>query len=113
MPSAGELDFFAFVLEQSKDFVPALARTLDHFDDNFPNDPMSVRLARVKEYARKNAEAFDGLLFQIYDCYYQDDRVRGLIGVVPGAPFPQGNIIEPGDLSLLDAVVERSRGYRR
>jgi hypothetical protein len=113
MPSAGEMDFHAFVLAQSKDFVPALARTLDHFDDEFPDRPLSDRLARVKEYAGTDAKAFNDLLFHIYDCYYQDDRVRRLIGAMPGAPFPRGNTVEAGDLSPLDAVVERSQGYRR
>ncbi|MBT7759130.1 MAG: hypothetical protein HN732_17505, partial [Rhodospirillaceae bacterium] len=79
MPSAGELDFPAFILEQSADFMPALARTLDHFDDNFPDGALSVRLAKVEDYARTDAAAFNGLLFHIYDCYYQDDRVRRLI----------------------------------
>jgi hypothetical protein len=113
MPSAGELDFLAFVQAQSADFMPALARILDHFDDEFPDRPLATRLAILEEYAGMEAKAFNGLLFQIYDCYYQDDRVRGLIGVLPGPPFPQGNVVAAGDLSLLDAVVERSKGYRR
>ncbi|MDP6621292.1 MAG: hypothetical protein QF754_03365 [Alphaproteobacteria bacterium] len=113
MPSAGELDFPAYVLEQSEAFMPALARIVDHFDDEFPDQPLSARLALVEEYSRTDAQAFNGLLFHIYDCYYQDDRVRELIGVLPGAPFPQGNVVEPGDLSLLDAVLARPRSYRR
>lgn len=113
MPSAGELDFLAFVREQAEDFMPALGRALDHFDDEFPDSPLPVRLARVQDYAGTEGKAFNSLLFHIYDCYYQDDRVRELIGVMPGPPFPQGNTVEPGDLSRLDAVVARSPGYRR
>jgi hypothetical protein len=66
----------------------------------------------VKEYTKTDTHAFNGLLFRIYDCYYQDDRVRGLIGVLPGAPYPRGNDIEPGDLSLLDTVLAQPRSYR-
>jgi hypothetical protein len=35
-----------------------------------------------------------------------DGRVRVQIGVVTGAPFPQGNQVAAGDLSLLDPVIE-------
>ena len=33
------------------------------------------------------------------------------IGVVTGAPFPQGNQVSPGDLSLLDPVIEHSERH--
>jgi hypothetical protein len=112
MPSARELDFPAYVAEQAEDFMPALARTLDQFDDEFPDRASSVRVGLVEEYAKTETEAFNALLFHIYDCYYQDERVREAIGVLPGAPFPQGNSVEPGDLSLLDAVLARPRSYR-
>ena len=51
----------------------------------------------------------------MYDCYYQDDRVRSKIGVVTGAVFPQGNQIIPGDLALLDPVIENAsrHSYRK
>jgi hypothetical protein len=55
---------------------------------------------------------FMTLLPRVYDCYYQDDRVRRNIGVVTGAPFPQGNEVMPGDLSLLDPVIENSDRHR-
>ncbi len=112
MPSASELDFLAYVLEQSGEFMPALVAIVNHFDDEFSDQPLSARLALAQEYSRTDPRAFDALLFRIYDCYYQDDRVRRLIGVQPGPPFPQGNTVEPGDLSLLDAVLARPRSYR-
>jgi hypothetical protein len=33
------------------------------------------------------------------------------IGVVTGAPFPQGNQVPPGDLSLLDPVIAHSERH--
>jgi hypothetical protein len=112
MPSARELDFLAYLVEQSAEFMPALAQILDYFDDEFSDQSLADRVALVKEYTKTDTHAFNGLLFRIYDCYYQDDRVRGLIGVLPGAPYPRGNDIKPGDLSLLDTVLAQPRSYR-
>jgi len=113
MPSAGEFDFPAYISEQAPDFAPALGEIVDHFDGEFADRPLTDRVALVQEFASADAKAFNDLLFHIYNCYYQDDRVRALIGVMPGAPFPRGNLIPSGDLSLLDGLAERSRGYRR
>ncbi|MBT4703405.1 MAG: hypothetical protein HOB79_20210 [Rhodospirillaceae bacterium] len=113
MPSAGELDFLIYLREQAEDFMPTLGRIVDNFDDAFPGQALSSRVALMKDYATADTKTFDDLLFHIYDCYYQDNRVRTAIGVLPGAIFPQGNVIQAGDLSLLVGVAERSQGYRR
>ncbi len=112
MPSARELDFLAYVREQAQEFMPKLAAIVDHFDDEFSNQPLSTRLAAVEDYSKTEKQTFNGLLFHIYDCYYQNSRVCELIGVRPGAPFPQGYAVEPGDLSLLDTVLAHPRSYR-
>ncbi len=113
MPSAKELDFLAYLSEQAAAFLPVLAQIVDGFDDEFPDQPLSARVAVVAAFAETGGQAFDALLFRVYDCYYQDHRVRELIGAQPGPPFPRGNVIPAGDLSGLDAVVKRSPGYRR
>jgi hypothetical protein len=60
---------------------------------------------------RERSAAVSSLLTRVYDCYYQNDRVRVQIGVVSGAPFPQGNQVVQGDLSLLDPVIEHSERH--
>ena len=40
-------------------------------------------------------------------------RVLEGIGVGSGPPFPRGNTLEAGDLSLLDPVIAHSKTYRR
>jgi hypothetical protein len=45
-------------------------------------------------------------------CYYRDDRVLRSLGMEPGAPFPQGHVVEQGDWSLLDAVRGRAQLWR-
>ena len=57
--------------------------------------------------------AFRSLLFRVYDSYYQDAGVCAAIGARPGPPFPNGHSIPAGDLSSLEAVKARGKGYRR
>ncbi len=79
---------------------------------NFPTSRCPPVLQHWRDYSKTEKQAFNGLLFHIYDCYYQNSRVCELIGVRPGAPFPQGYAVEPGDLSLLDTVLAHPRSYR-
>ena len=113
MPSAGEMNFLVYLDEQAKDFMPAIVLVLDQLDENFTDAPLPARVARLEDMAKADKRAFNRLLLKIYDCYYQDDRVLMQIGALPGPPFPRGNVVEPGDLSLLDAVVARGHGYHR
>jgi len=112
MPSAAEVGFDTYLLTQAEDFVPELISTLQHFEPVFTGLSMNARCERVSEFSAANPGLFQSLLTRVYDCYYQNHRVRAKIGVVAGAPFPQGNQITPGDLSLLDPVIEHSARHR-
>lgn len=112
MPSAAQLDFAAYLAAQAHDFLAVLTGLLDRLGD-FAGQPLPARVAAVEAIAADDPAAFESLLMRVYDCYYQDDRVRKLIGAEPGPPFPRGNVIPQGDLSGLEAVAQRSRGYRR
>ena len=113
MPSAAELDFIAYLDEQASNFLAALSAMLERFDDAFVALAVPARIAAVEAFASDDGPAFDALLMRVYDCYYQDDRVRALIGAAPAPIFPRGNTIPAGDLSGLEAVAQRSPGYRR
>ena len=113
MPSAREMDFPSYLRDQAASFLAVLQRIVDHFDQDFPDLPLSERVARMRDFAESDARMFNDLVFRVYDCYYQDDRVRRLIGARPGPPFPGGNVIIPGDLSSLEAVKARAKDYRR
>jgi hypothetical protein len=108
MPSAADVGFDAYLLAQAEDFVPLMISTLQSFEPSFVDLPIGDRCERVREFSASDPAVFQALLTRVYDCYYQNDRVRVQIGVVAGAPFPQGNQVAPGDLSLLDPVIEHS-----
>ena len=111
MPSAADVGFDAYLLAQAEDFIPLVISALQHFDPSFVDLPLADRCERVRDLSASDPALFQTLLTRVYDCYYQNDRVRVQIGVVTGAPFPQGNQVEPGDLSLLDPVIAHRARY--
>lgn len=113
MPSAAEIDFLAYLDAQAPAFGAELTLILERFDDRFPGLPLSRRVELVRGFSQADAAAFRRLVFRVYDGYYQDDRVRTAIGARPGPPFPGGHSIPAGDLSSLEAVKARGKGYRR
>ena len=112
MPSACEVGFDAFLVTQGGAFAPALQAILAQLGDDFATLSTEARHEKLTELSASEPALFAGLLVQVYDCYYQDDRVRHAIGVVQGPVFPQGNEIARGDLTLLDPVLENSDQYR-
>jgi len=115
MPSAANVDFKYYLRTQAADFVADLTSILGKLDPAFPDLSLSERCEQLTEFSANEPQAFQNLLSRVYDCYYQDGRVRSEIGVVTGAVFPQGNQIIPGDLALLDPVIENAsrHGYRK
>ena len=115
MPSAADVDFNCYLSTQAADFVVDLTSILGQLDPAFPDLSLSERCEHLTEFSANEPQAFQNLLSRVYDCYYQDNRVRSEIGVVTGAVFPQGNQIIPGDLALLDPVIENAsrHGYRK
>lgn len=115
MPSAADVDFKRYLSTQAADFVADLTSILGRMDPAFPELSLGERCERLTEFSADEPQAFQNLLSRVYDCYYQDARVRSEIGVVTGAVFPRGNRIIPGDLALLDPVIENAsrHGYRK
>ena len=113
MPSARELDVAEYITRNAADFLTGLGEILNAFDAGFAQETLAVRFERVKVFSETQPEAFQRLLAEVYGCYYQDARVLEGIGVNPGPPFPRGNTVEPGDLSLLDPVMANPTKWRR
>ena len=112
MPSAGELDLVAHLDASDTDFLQALPELLSGFDTDFALLPEDQRHARLTQFGNAEPDLFDALLFHTYECYYQNDRVLIGIGSKAGPPFPQGNTLDAGDLSLLDPVMQGDHHYR-
>jgi hypothetical protein len=112
LPSAAEVGFDAYLVTQGQGFVPMLQAVLDQLGEGFAALLPEERHARLSELQNEQTALFAGLLTSVYDCYYQDHRVREQIGVVRGPVFPRGNDVVQGDMSLLDPVIENADAFR-
>ena len=113
MPSASEVDVLAYIVACAPDFAPELAAIVDHFDSAFASSGEERRGQLVQAFEQAQPQLFSGLIFHTYARYYQDARVLEGLGLAAGPPFPRGNTVEAGDLSLLDPVMKKSHGYRK
>lgn len=112
LPSAAEVGFLDHLKRFEPAYLTTLASVLRSLDRDFAQLDLRARVERVARFAEAEPQMFKALLQRVYDAYYQDARVRGAIGASAGAPFPQGNILAPGDLDLLDPVIRRSDRHR-
>ncbi|HIG61292.1 MAG TPA: hypothetical protein EYQ22_10455 [Gammaproteobacteria bacterium] len=113
MPSAGDLDLIAYLQAKAMDFLPSLIALLDGLDEDFTTVNFDERYQAVKILSNDEPGLFQALIYQAYAVYYQSPAVLEGIGAAAGAPFPRGNTIESGDLSLLDAVLATPKQYRK
>ena len=113
MPSAKELDFIGHISGSAETFVDSLVEIVDSFDSAFSTLSLADRYSQVQAFSHSQSDSFKQLLFHVYDCYYTDERVTEAIGMGKGSPFPRGNTLDAGDLSLLDPVVAKPRTYRK
>ena len=90
MPSAGELDLIGHLNTKGGEPVPRLLEILQCFDNEFASLPLLQRVDVVGAFSNAQPEAFDWLLFEVYDCYYQNSHVLTGIGLAAGPPFPRG-----------------------
>lgn len=112
MPSAADTDFPGHLQRNDPGYATELDGVLETFDASFANLDLAARVAAVTRFSAGHPAAFGALIQRVYDCYYRDPRVRTAIGVSAGAPFPEGNNVAPGDLSLLDPVIHDSDRHR-
>jgi len=112
-PGAGDMDLVNWLSGRAEELLAPITAVLDGLVEDFDDLELESRVQIVQALSESQPELFQALLFHTYACYYQDDRVLNGIGLPASPPFPRGNSIEEGDLSMLDPVMKRDRGYRK
>jgi hypothetical protein len=120
LPGAGELGIGRYLEEKAGPLRPLLAQKLAALDEHagrsggqsFASLAHQERLALLGEMATSEPVFFQSVVFLTYASYYQSARVIAALGLPVRPPHPEGYEVEPGDLSLLDAVRARPKLYR-
>ncbi len=117
MPSAAEIGFVQWLSEVSPALLPGLVEGLDGVaawsQEQIGTDlPSNLEDNTLAELRAAQAGFLNHLAREVMACYYQHPAVLSGLGVRSGPPFPDGNDVEPGDLSLLEPVIARGRIYR-
>lgn len=117
MPSAGSIDFIIFVekrglLTQINELLQKInLLSLEEYDIHFYLLNASQILHVIDIVKSKYFRLFHQVLTHVVTCYYQHADVLEALGLNQ-APFPDGNNLNEGDLSLLEPVYERGKIYR-
>lgn len=120
MPSAAELDLLPGMCDESGALVPEVGNVLAQLDQRaleesgqgFAMLGETDRYQLIEAIKQSQPGFIEQLMFRIAANYYQDDRVMNALGLEARAPYPLGNTVEAGDLSLLDPVRKRPKLYR-
>ncbi len=120
MPGAAQIDMQGYLTERPPEELQMLVACVDALA-GFVAGQEQASGGKLDEAAEKDAitsfagthpELWQLLVLTTYSCYYQDESVLLALGMDPSPPFPRGNEVEPGDLSLLDPVRKRKSFYR-
>ncbi len=123
MPGAGELglaDHIEQVLRKTPDLLSTITDGLEAADERaagsgekaFERLPDSERSRVLAELSTTHPGFLPSLIFHTYVGYYQHPTVVAALGMETHPPYPTGFPMEPGDLTLLDGVKQRTQMYR-
>jgi hypothetical protein len=84
----------------------------DRFGREFASLTGPEREHLVAAWRRSFVRASIRLANQVVEFYYQHETVLEAIGLPSRPPFPEGYVVEDGDLTLLEPVFERGNIYR-
>ena len=118
MPPASKVDFNAYQLEHGIeqiviDFLSELTKiSLDTFAKEFKELDEEQRLHVLGSCKLKNIRLFSTFLKHCFQAYYSDKGVLSILQVGSSPPFPEGNVLEEDDWSILVPVYERGSIYR-
>ena len=120
LPGAGELNFVGYVAKFEPGRIDALRLELDALNREakerhgraFADLEPDERTGLVGRLRGENAQFAQNIVALTMACYYQDDNVLVALGMEARPPYPKGNKVESGDLSLLEPVRKRKQMYR-
>jgi len=118
MPSAADVGFINYVDNNihsswlQDGLLKIIEESQKKYGKIFSDLSSAEKSELIENLKRSFLKFFNRLTTETIKCYYQHDTVLDAIGIDPRPPFPNGQILEEGDLSLLEAVYLRGKIYR-
>ena len=118
MPGAADVGFFAYMHKLSllqwirEGLLSIVEESQNQYGQEFSALSGSEQTQLIDGLRRRHFRFFGSLTTEVIQCYYQHDQVLKLIGLEARAPFPEGYLVDEGDLTLLEPVYERGKLYR-
>ena len=118
MPGAADVGFFAYMHNENlfpwirEGLLSIVEESHNKYGQEFSALSVSKQMELIDRLRRRVFRFFSRLTSQVIQCYYQHDQVLKLIGLEARAPFPEGYLVDEGDLTLLEPVYERGKLYR-
>lgn len=118
LPSASGTDFRRYLVRHSlqtlaADFVEMLDKLcVEKFDLEFEKMDEDQRLKAINACKVVNVRLFSGFVTHVLKAYYTCPIVLERIGAGSIPPFPQGNVMDHDDWTVLEPVYERGKCYR-
>lgn len=118
MPGAADVGFLAYMHDENllSWIREGLINIMEESHNSYGRE--FVALSSVEQdqlldgLRRRYFRFFGSLTNSVVQCYYLHDQVLKGIGLDVRPPFPQGYVVEEGDLCLLESVYERGKIYR-
>ena len=120
MPSAADVNIIGFINRNDKKLMIKLisfVKEIDlicqkQFNQNFSNIEINNKIDILEEYKIKFQNDYKQIIRLILYCYYSDKDVLEKLNLKKDPPFPDGNKLKKGDLSLLKPVLEKKTSFR-
>lgn len=118
MPGAADVGFLAYINNENlfpwirEGLLSIVEESHNNYGQEFLALSGSEQTQLIDKLRRRFFRVFSRLTTEVIKCYYQHDHVLKAIGLDARPPFPQGYLLEEGDLTLLEPVYERGKLYR-
>ena len=120
MPSAADVNIIEFIKRNDKKLMTKLisfVREINlicqkQFNQKFSNIGSQNKIDILEEYKINFQNDYNQIIRLILYCYYSDKDVLGKLNLKNDPPFPDGNKIRKGDLTLLKQVLDKKISFR-
>ena len=120
MPSAADVNIIEFIKRNDKKLMTKLISFVREinlicqkkFNKKFSNIGFQKKIDILEEYKNNFQNDYNQIIRLILYCYYSDKDVLGKLNLKNDPPFPDGNKIRKGDLTLLKQVLDKKISFR-